>query len=145
MPRTYASSPASRLATQDSGSGGSLLLSCKALSSSTTCRFIPAHGQPDFTLNSPNRIKPESIAGPAGIVIDYSQEPFALYVSDVQNHRVLGWRDAIRFHDGQPADIVIGQPDFYSAIPNVDTPNQTPTASSLSGPRGLAVDRKSVV
>jgi hypothetical protein len=24
----------------------SLLLSCKALSSSTTCRFIPAHGYP---------------------------------------------------------------------------------------------------
>jgi len=24
----------------------SLLLSCKALSSSTTCRFIPAHGRP---------------------------------------------------------------------------------------------------
>jgi uncharacterized protein (TIGR03437 family) len=97
-------------------------------------------GQADFTLNSPNRIKPESIAGPAGIVIDYSAEPYALYVSDAQNHRVLGWRDSIRFHDGQPADIVIGQPDFYSAIPNVDTPNQTPTATSLSGPRGLAVD-----
>ncbi len=97
-------------------------------------------GQADFTRNSPNRIKPESIAGPAGVVIDYSQQPYALYVSDVQNHRVLGWRDSIRFKNGQAADIVIGQPDFESAIANVDTATQTPTATSLFGPRGLAVD-----
>src|ERR1700730_12139583 len=31
------------VAAQDSGPSGSLLLSCKALSSSTSCRFIPAH------------------------------------------------------------------------------------------------------
>lgn len=97
-------------------------------------------GQPDFTLNSPNRIKPESISGPAGIAIDYSREPFALYVADVQNHRVLGWRDSIRFKNGQPADLVIGQPNFDSAIPNADTPAQTPTATSLAAPRGLAID-----
>ncbi len=31
------------VAAQDSRPSGSLLLSCKALSSSTSCRFIPAH------------------------------------------------------------------------------------------------------
>src|SRR5260370_15911103 len=31
------------LAAQDSRPSGSLLLSCKALSSSTSCRFIPSH------------------------------------------------------------------------------------------------------
>lgn len=97
-------------------------------------------GQVDFTLNSPNRIKPESIAAPAGIVIDYSQEPYPLYVADFQNNRVLGWRDSIRFRDGQAADIVIGQPDFDTALPNADTPNQAPTATSLNGPQGVAVD-----
>lgn len=97
-------------------------------------------GQSDFTLNSANQIKPESLAAPAGIVIDYSQQPFALYISDVQNHRVLGWRDSIRFKNGQPADIVIGQPDFNSSIPNVDKANQTPSATSLAAPRGIAVD-----
>src|SRR5208283_3593306 len=44
----YASTAASRLPPQDSRPGGSLLLSCKALSSSTACRFIPAHCQEPF-------------------------------------------------------------------------------------------------
>ena len=39
----YASTAASRLPPQDSRPGGSLLLSCKTLSFSTACRFIPAH------------------------------------------------------------------------------------------------------
>jgi hypothetical protein len=37
------------VAAQDSRPSGSLLLSCKALSSSTSCRFIPAHKYPHFT------------------------------------------------------------------------------------------------
>ena len=41
-PSVYASTAASRLPPQDSRPGGSLLLSCKALSSSTACRLIPA-------------------------------------------------------------------------------------------------------
>jgi predicted ATPase len=43
----YASLATSRRSTQNSGSSGSLLLSRKALSSSTPCRFIPAHRQLD--------------------------------------------------------------------------------------------------
>ncbi len=35
------------VAAQDSRPSGSLLLSRKALSSSTSCRFIPAHKNPD--------------------------------------------------------------------------------------------------
>src|SRR5207245_5746305 len=37
------------VAVQDSGPSGSLLLSRKALSSSTSCRFIPAHCNCDFS------------------------------------------------------------------------------------------------
>src|SRR5207245_1414524 len=37
------------VAVQDSGPSGSLLLSRKALSSSTSCRFIPAHCHGDFS------------------------------------------------------------------------------------------------
>jgi len=48
----YASTPASRLPSQDSRPGGSLLLSCKALSSSTACRFIPAHFLTRFSLTA---------------------------------------------------------------------------------------------
>ena len=42
----HASMAASRPPPQDSRPGGSLLLSCRTLSFPTTCRFIPAHGQP---------------------------------------------------------------------------------------------------
>src|SRR5450755_4842613 len=37
------------VAAQDSRPSGSLLLSCKALSSSASCRLIPAHKNPHFT------------------------------------------------------------------------------------------------
>ena len=39
------------VAAQDSRPSGSLLLSCKALSSSTSHRFIPAHKNPHYTHN----------------------------------------------------------------------------------------------
>ncbi len=42
----YASAHTSRWEPQDSRPGGSLLLSCRTLSFPTTCRFIPALGQP---------------------------------------------------------------------------------------------------
>jgi hypothetical protein len=39
------------VAAQDSRPSGSLLLPCKALSSSTSCRFLPAHQNPDYAQN----------------------------------------------------------------------------------------------
>ena len=36
-----------------------------------------------------------------------------LYVSDTGHHRLLGWRN-LPTTDSQPADLVIGQPDFNS-------------------------------
>ena len=50
--------------TQNSGSSGSLLLSRKALSSSTPCRFIPAHRQPVFRSSLQNHEVPAGIPGP---------------------------------------------------------------------------------
>jgi DNA-binding beta-propeller fold protein YncE len=98
-------------------------------------------GQVDFRANGANRVKPGSINSPYKVVIDYSQSPYALYVSDLNNHRVLGWRDSVRFRTGDPADLVIGQPDFDSAAPNVDSRAMAnPTATSLFAPRGLALD-----
>src|SRR5207302_11085558 len=65
----YASPSASRQTTQNSGPSGSLLLSRKTLSFSTSCRFIPAHRE---RYNHKNRVaqraKPQmarSIAMPA--------------------------------------------------------------------------------
>lgn len=98
-------------------------------------------GQPDFARNGPNRIGPDSLGDGQGVVIDYATEGFPLYVSDTSNNRVLGWNSSLRFSNGAPADLVIGQGDFVTAIANADTGRaQSPTSTSLAGPRGLAVD-----
>jgi uncharacterized protein (TIGR03437 family) len=97
-------------------------------------------GQINFSTNGVNQIKAGSINAPYKIVIDYSQSPFALYVSDTNNNRILVWRDAARFRTGDPADLVIGQPDMTTAIPNIDNRAAKPSATSLSGPKGIAVD-----
>ena len=97
-------------------------------------------GQVDFTSNGPNRIKPGSINTPYKIAVDYSQTPYALYVSDTTNNRVLAWRDAVRFRTGDPADLVIGQPNFGTALANADNRGARPSAVTLSSPKGIAVD-----
>jgi uncharacterized protein (TIGR03437 family) len=64
-----------------------------------------------------------------------------LYVSDTNNHRVLIWRDSVRFRSGDPADLVIGQPDLTTALPNADSPaTSAPSRTSLAFPRGIALD-----
>jgi uncharacterized protein (TIGR03437 family) len=98
-------------------------------------------GQSDFVSNGVNQIKPSSISLPYSMAIDYSQSPYALYVSDTNNNRVLVWKDSVRFQSGDPADLVIGQPNLRTAAPNVDSgTSQKPTSTSLSGPTGIAVD-----
>ena len=97
-------------------------------------------GQSDFSGNGANQVKATGMSAPSRIAVDYSQAPYALYVSDTGNHRILVWKDAVRFRNGDPADLVIGQPDLQTAIPNVDTRGSlTPSSSSLSSPMGIAV------
>src|SRR5262249_55188086 len=49
--------------------------------------------------------------------------------------------DAVRFRTGDPADLVIGQPDFDTALANVDSRgSQNPSRASLSSPKGIAID-----
>ena len=113
-------------------------------------------GQSDFPYNSPNSIQgeefhfgPNSASGyDAGIVVDSSSGTPHLYISDPNNHRVLGFADARKVGPGVPADIVIGEPDLKTAVcnylgvanpPTEPLPRQ-PTASSLCYPTGLAVD-----
>jgi uncharacterized protein (TIGR03437 family) len=98
-------------------------------------------GQPDFTRNAPNGVEANSISGAYQIAVDYTTEPFPLYVSDTNNHRILIWRNSTTFTNGAPADLVIGQPDMNTAVANVDTgAGQSPAPTSLSAPRGIAFD-----
>jgi len=97
-------------------------------------------GQTDLSGNGPNQIKPSSINAAYKIAIDYSQAPFALYVSDTNNNRIVVWKDAAHFHSGDPADLVIGQPSLSSAVANVDGGlNRTPSSTGLFAPTGIAL------
>ncbi|MEL6669263.1 MAG: NHL repeat-containing protein [Bacteroidota bacterium] len=62
-----------------------------------------------------------------------------LVVCDAWNHRVLIWSKFPSRH-GQPADIVLGQPDFTSHEPNVGGVSSLPTAKSLNWPYGVDSD-----
>jgi len=96
-------------------------------------------GQNNFSANGPNQVKPGSIRAPFKIAVDYSHAPFALYISDTNNHRVLVWKDAAHFHTGDRADLVIGQPNLTTAAPNADSGGNKPSSTTLFAPRGMAV------
>jgi len=80
--------------------------------------------------------------------VDSSSGTPRLYVSDPNNHRVLGFADARKMGPGVQADIVIGEPDLRTAVcnyngvanPPTEPLARQPTASSLCYPTGLAVD-----
>jgi len=97
-------------------------------------------GQVNFGGNGTNQIKPGSINSAYKIAVDYSHAPFAIYVSDTNNHRVLVWKDSAHFHTGDPADLAIGQPTLLTALPNVDGGGaKTPSPTGLFAPRGIVV------
>lgn len=66
-----------------------------------------------------------------------------LIVADAWNHRVLIWHELKTAH-GQPADIVVGQPDFHHNAPNVDGLGTPPSARSLYWCYGVWSDGRSL-
>lgn len=86
------------------------------------------------------------ISADAAMVVDQASEPPHLYVADTYNNRILGFYDARNAVPGVRADLVIGQPDLYRSVCNYDVSNpngsrsDSPTASSLCRPVGLALD-----
>jgi uncharacterized protein (TIGR03437 family) len=98
-------------------------------------------GQDSATINNlnPNLVEGREFMAPQGLALDTSTTPPALYVSDSSNNRVLGFRNASSFANGQKADIVLGQPDFFTTLPS--GPSQSTTAAtSMTAPTGIAVD-----
>lgn len=95
-------------------------------------------GQPDFTSNaanhaplSPGTVSEFGFQNPGDVIIVGNK----MVVSDSTNHRVLIW-NSIPTSNHTPADIVLGQADFTSNLPNRGNPK--PSAGSLNFPEGIA-------
>ncbi len=67
-------------------------------------------GQKDFTVNTPD-IAGDKLRWPTGVATDGQR----LVVADAYNERVLIW-NTFPTANGQPADLVLGQPDFTSEL-----------------------------
>jgi sugar lactone lactonase YvrE len=95
-------------------------------------------GQPKLVAETvnPNLVEGRELYTPVSLALDTSTTPPAVYVSDTGNNRVMGWKNATSFSNGQPADLIIGQTDPYST-----GTNGSGTASGLNSPTGLAVDK----
>lgn len=83
-------------------------------------------GQPDF-VSADVALTGSGMRNPTGIATDGN----VLVVADTDHNRILIWKSPPHLN-GQPADVVIGQPDMVSQGTSVP-----PTASSLRGPTGV--------
>ena len=88
---------------------------------------------------SPNLVEGREFEAPESVVVDASSSPSPLYVADTGNNRILGFRNAASFTNGQFADIVIGQPDLVTTFQQGPGAGTTRT-TGLSIPEGMAVD-----
>ncbi|MBF2065930.1 MAG: hypothetical protein IGS39_16145 [Calothrix sp. C42_A2020_038] len=90
---------------------------------------IPAPGQ----LAVPLAPSASEMFAPRGACLISANGP--LWVADTGHHRLLGWQN-LPTQDSQPANWVIGQPDFFHEGQNSKT---TPGNTTLSVPTGICV------
>ncbi len=76
-----------------------------------------------------------SLLYPSGIWSDGNK----LIVADAWNHRVLIWNRFPR-ENGQPADVVVGQPDMQTNLPNVQGVGSMASSRNLYWPYGVWSD-----
>lgn len=93
----------------------------------------------DTKRNSGHAVSASTLHYPSGIWSDGRR----LIVADAWNHRVLIWNTFPEVN-GQPADVVLGQPDFNSNQPNVKGVGNDPTSQSLNWPYGVFSDGTSL-
>lgn len=65
-------------------------------------------GQGRFDTDVPNSRNRRGLVNPRSVAVDRSVYPNRIYVVDMGNQRVLGWRDAQGFRSGAAADLEIG-------------------------------------
>ena len=100
-----------------------------------------AVGTPFLTPKSvnPNVAEGREFLSPLSVAIDTTSTPAAVYVADTSNSRVMCWKNASMFSNGQPADIIIGQLDKYSTS---GLGPGTSRSTGLNRPVAVAVDSK---
>jgi uncharacterized protein (TIGR03437 family) len=93
-------------------------------------------GQPDFVTVEPVTPTSSSLRAPQGVWFQGQQ----LFVADTQNNRVLIW-NSIPTQNNQPANIVLGQPNF-TTVPQFDQTKQSlnSSASTLLSPTSVTSD-----
>lgn len=99
-------------------------------------------GQSDITetgRNSGGVVTARSLHYPSGLWSDGTK----LVVADAWNHRVLIWL-SLPSENGQPADVVLGQPNFESNRPNVQGIGNDPSPKTLNWPYGVFSNGKSL-
>ena len=92
-------------------------------------------GQYIFTDDTQNRVDAHGFNSPSGIAIDTNITPHHLYVADTANQRVLCWINIDEAFNGSDADLVLGQPIFFTHDPNPFGVQ----IDSMDGPTGLFV------
>ncbi len=85
--------------------------------------------------NAGGEVTAATLLYPSGLWSDGKR----LIVADAWNHRVLIWHAWPTRH-GQPADVVLGQPDFHSNQPNHRGISHNPEAWTLHWPYGVYSD-----
>ena len=86
-------------------------------------------GQPDFTTTTENVPATQNDLRLATAV---ASDGVHLVVADTNHNRVLIW-NRIPTYNNQPADVVIGQPNFKTA----SIPGNLPNAKAMRGPQGV--------
>ncbi len=90
-------------------------------------------GQPDFTSGAPG-LTNKGLRGPQGVWIQGTR----LFVADTQNHRVMVWNN-IPATNNEPADYVLGEPDFGTSPPST-TLDLPATATNMFSPVSVTSD-----
>ncbi len=128
--------------------GGSLLLAGALSAQSLFVKPVKVFGDPNFIGTAanplafdsvgPNVVEGREMTQPLGIALDNSVSPPIVYISDSSNNRVLAYQYNTQLTAGSYADLILGQPDKFTTLPQ--GPGVGVYSTGLNGPTGLAVD-----
>jgi uncharacterized protein (TIGR03437 family) len=91
-----------------------------------------------YDSSGPNWVEGRELNQPIGIALDNSVSPPIVYIADTGNNRVLAYHYATQLTAGAPADLILGQPDRFTNLPQ--GPNGASLTTGFRTPSGLAVD-----